>query len=202
MAQDDPKAGDPAQSAAAAASVENRGLLDVKLKAIDGQELDLSVYQGKVVVVVNTASKCGFTRQYKKLEQIHKKYHEQGLAVLGFPCDQFGQQEPGEEKEIAKFCKSRFGVTFDLFAKSHVNGDQRNELYKSLCDLDLQPKGKGDVSWNFEKFVIGRSGKAVGRFAARVSPTDEEFVTLLKQELAKAAPADAAVPAPVAEEEK
>lgn len=187
MAQDKPKADDPAESADVAA-VEKGRLLDVKLNAIDGRELDLSVYRGKVIVVVNTASQCGFTSQYKQLQKIHKKYHEQGLVVLGFPCNQFGEQEPGENEEIAKSCKEKYGVTFELFAKSNVNGDQRNKLYKSLCDQDVKPKGKGDVSWNFEKFIIGRDGHPVGRFASRVSPKDDEFVTLLKQELAKEAP--------------
>lgn len=187
LAQDEPKADDATQSAAAAA-VEKRSLLDVTLNAIDGRALDLSVYQGKVIVVVNTASECGFTSQYKQLQKIHKQYHEQGLVVLGFPCNQFGGQEPGENEEIAKSCKDKYGVTFELFAKSDVNGDQRNELYKSLCKHELKPKSKGDVSWNFEKFIIGRAGHPVGRFAARVSPTDDEFITLLKQELAKEAP--------------
>ncbi len=202
MAQDDAQPesqainqADAHSPAAEEAAVKTAGVLDLKMNAIDGQEVDLAVYKGKVVVVVNTASKCGFTRQYKQLEKIHKKHHEQGLVILGFPCNQFGGQEPGEEKEIVKFCEEKFGVTFDLFAKSDVNGEERNELYKSLCDLDLQPKGKGDVSWNFEKFVISRAGQPVGRFASRVSPTDDEFVSLLKQELAKEAPAAAATPA-------
>ncbi len=183
--------GSSAKSASATSPVSATGggdLLDVKMKAIDGSEVDLSVYKGKVIVVVNTASKCGFTRQYKQLEKIHQSHHEQGLVVLGFPCNQFGGQEPAGEKEIVKFCQTRFGVTFDLFAKSDVNGDDRNALYGALCKLDLQPKGKGDVSWNFEKFVIGRDGKAVGRFSSRVSPTDQEFVSLLETQLAKEAP--------------
>ena len=188
MAQDETMATD-SESSASPDAVAKKGLLDVTLTTIDGEEFDLSTYKGKVIVVVNTASKCGFTSQYKKLEKIYKEHHEQGLVVLGFPCNQFGEQEPAKNEDVAEFCKNRFDVTFDLFAKSDVNGDERNDLYKSLCGLDLQPKGKGDVSWNFEKFIIDRSGQPVGRFSSRVSPTDDEFVTVLKQELAKATPA-------------
>ena len=164
------------------------GPLDVTLKSISGQDVQLSKYKGKVVVVVNTASKCGFTRQYKQLEEIYQAHQKTGLAVLGFPCNQFGAQEPGSEKEISDFCKSRYGVSFDMFAKSDVNGKERNALYQVLCKVDLKPKGKGDVKWNFEKFVIGRDGKPVGRYSSRVSPTDEDFVSMLKQELAKEVP--------------
>ena len=160
-------------------------LLDVKMKSISGEEVDLAKYKGNVIVIVNTASKCGFTRQYKQLEKLYKSHHEQGLVVLGFPCNQFGDQEPGSSEEILDFCKKKFDVSFDLFEKSDVNGEERNPVYKSLCDLDLKPKGKGDVSWNFEKFVVGRDGVPVARFSSRVGPKDEEFVALLKTELAK-----------------
>lgn len=194
MAQDQPQP-ETSATTSTARSTEKDGLLDVKLHTIDGREVDLSIHNDKVIVVVNTASKCGFTSQYKQLEQLHQKYHEQGLAVLGFPCNQFGEQEPAANKDIATFCKNNYGVTFDLFAKSDVNGDQQNDLFKSLCDHDLKPKGKGEVSWNFEKFVIGRGGQPVGRFSSRVSPTDSEFITIIEQELAKEIPANVATPA-------
>ena len=164
------------------------GPLDVTVKSISGQDVHLSKYKGKVVIVVNTASKCGFTRQYKQLEEIYQAHQEAGLAVLGFPCNQFGAQEPGSEKEISDFCKSRYGVSFDMFAKSDVNGKDRNALYQVLCDVDLKPQGKGDIKWNFEKFVIGRDGKPAGRYSSRMLPTDEDFVSMLKQELAKEVP--------------
>ena len=194
MAQDQ-RPTDSSVAVSPAAPVEKGNLLDVKLTAIDGRKLDLSVHKGKVIVVVNTASECGFTSQYKQLEQIYQKHHAQGLVVLGFPCNQFGEQEPGENEEIAEFCKNKYGITFDLFAKSNVNGAQQNDLYKALCAHQLEPKGKGEVNWNFEKFIIGRGGRPVSRFASRVSPTDSEFTTILKQELAKEVPADVAVPA-------
>ena len=166
--------------------------MDIKMKSISGDEIDLAHYKGKVIVIVNTASHCGFTRQYSQLEKLHQDHHEQGLIVLGFPCNQFGGQEPGSSKEIIDFCKEKYDVSFELLEKSDVNGEDRNPVYKSLCDLDLKPKGKGDVSWNFEKFIVGRDGVPVARFSSRVCPKDEEFRDLLKTELAKEAATPAA----------
>lgn len=164
---------------------EAQALLSGTMKSLIGKEVDLADYRGKVVVVVNTASKCGFTKQYEHLEKLHQQFHEQGLAVLGFPCNEFGKQEPGTAEEIATFCKVNYGVTFDLFKKSNVNDDESNPLYAKLRAMELKPKGAGKVKWNFEKFVIGRDGVPVGRFASRVSPMDKEFLSLIEAELAK-----------------
>jgi glutathione peroxidase len=155
------------------------------LKSIHGEDVDLSKYDQSVVVVVNVASECGFTKQYAALEKLFQTHKDDGLVVLGMPCNQFGKQEPGSAQDIAKFCSLKFNVTFDLFEKTDVNGDNRNSLYAAMCSLDLQPKGAGDVKWNFEKFIIGRDGVPVARFASRVAPDDEAFLKVIKQELAK-----------------
>jgi glutathione peroxidase len=159
--------------------------LDFKAKSIKGKEVDLSQYKGKVLLVVNVASKCGLTPQYEPLEALHEKYADKGLAVLGFPCNQFGAQEPGTNAEVEEFCKSTYDVKFDLFSKIDVNGDNACDLYKYLTSLDAKPAGKGKISWNFEKFLIGRDGQVVARFAPRTSPTDPEVIKAIEAELAK-----------------
>jgi glutathione peroxidase len=159
--------------------------LAFKVKSLDGKEVDLAKYQGKVLLIVNVASKCGLTPQYKELEALHEKYATQGLAILAFPCNQFGQQEPGTPEEIQTFCKTNYAVEFDLFAKVDVNGDAASALYKHLTALDVKPKGKGAISWNFEKFLIGRNGEVVARFAPRTKPDDAEVVKAIEAELAK-----------------
>lgn len=151
------------------------------MKALDGETVDLSKYKGKVVLIVNTASECGLTPQYSELQAMYEKYKDQGLVVLGFPCNQFGKQEPGTAKEISEFCTENYGVTFDMFDKVEVNGDGACELYKQLTALDLQPKGKGKVSWNFEKFVIDRNGKPVARFEPKTAPDAEAFVATVEK---------------------
>ncbi|MHB0961015.1 MAG: glutathione peroxidase [Pirellulaceae bacterium] len=157
--------------------------LDFKMKALDGQEVDLSKYLGKVVLVVNVASKCGLTPQYEQLQALHKKYADKGLAVVGFPSNQFGAQEPGTADEIREFCRSNYGVSFDLFAKVDVNGETASPLYKYLTSRDAQPVGEGKISWNFEKFVINRQGEVVARFAPRTKPNDPEVIKVLEAEL-------------------
>lgn len=154
--------------------------LGFKMKSLDGEQVDLSKYKGKVVLVVNVASQCGLTPQYEQLQALHKKYADQGLAVLGFPCNQFGKQEPGSAKEIQEFCTSNYGVTFDMFEKIEVNGDSACDLYKHLTSLDTEPQGQGAISWNFEKFLIDRSGKVVARFSPRTSPDDAKLVSKLE----------------------
>ena len=154
-------------------------------KSLSGEDVDLSKYKDHVVLVVNVASKCGFTKQYAGLEKLYQAHKDNGLVVVGFPCNQFGKQEPGSSAEIAEFCSSKFNVTFDMFEKSDVNGDDRNPLYVKLCEMDLEPKGAGDVKWNFEKFVVGKDGMPVARFSSRVSPNDKELLALLKAELEK-----------------
>jgi glutathione peroxidase len=165
-------------------------VLDHKVKNIAGKEVDLKEYKGKVLLVVNVASACGLTPQYEQLEALNKKYRDQGLAVLGFPCNQFGKQEPGTEVQIAEFCSKEYGVTFDMFSKINVNANEKegitpDPLYKDLTSLDTKPVGKGKISWNFEKFLIGRNGEVVARFSPRTSPDDAEVVKAIEAELAK-----------------
>lgn len=137
--------------------------------AIDGQEIDLSAYDGQVVLVVNTASQCGFTPQYQGLQSLHEEYGEQGFAVLGFPCDQFGNQEPGEDTEIAGFCERNFGVTFPLFSKVEVNGDDAHPLYQWLRSEKGGVLGS-KIKWNFTKFLVGRDGVVIDRYAPTTEP--------------------------------
>ncbi len=160
-------------------------VLNHKVKSIKGEEVDLSKYQGKVVLVVNVASKCGATPQYKQLESLNDKYKDKGLAVLGFPCNQFGSQEPGTEEEIVKFCKSTYDVSFDMFAKVDVNGPDASPVYKTLTSKESDPKFAGDIKWNFEKFLIGRNGEIVARFPTRTSPDAPEVIKAIEGELAK-----------------
>lgn len=157
--------------------------LDFKMAAIDGEEVDLSQYLGKVVLVVNVASRCGMTPQYEGLQALYEKYSDRGLVVLGFPCNQFGGQEPGSEAEIKEFCSSKYNVSFPMFSKINVKGNEQADLFKYLSALDLAPKGAGEVGWNFEKFVIDRSGNPVARFGSRVKPSDPEFVKAITDAL-------------------
>ena len=159
--------------------------LNFKVKSITGKEVDLSKYQGKVVLVVNTASECGNTPQYKQLEELHEKYGKEGLSVLGFPCNQFGKQEPGTEAEIVKFCTDNYKVQFPLFSKIEVNGSGAAPLYQYLTALDTKPQGKGKISWNFEKFLVGKSGEVVARFAPNIEPDSPEILAVVESELAK-----------------
>jgi glutathione peroxidase len=159
--------------------------LDFKMKDIDGNEVDLEDYDGKVVLIVNTASKCGLTRQYSGLEKLYSKYKEKGLVVLGFPCNQFGGQEPGSEADIKKFCSTKYDVSFPMMSKVNVNGPDAAPIYKKLTGTELEPAGDGEISWNFEKFVIDREGQAVARFSPRTIPLDEDLVKVIETELAK-----------------
>ena len=136
---------------------------------IDGQTVSLSNYRGKVLLIVNVASKCGFTPQYSGLEKLWQDYRGRGLVVLGFPCDQFGSQEPGDEEEIKNFCSINFNVSFPMFAKIEVNGDQAHPLWKWLKQEKSGLLGIGAIKWNFSKFLVGRDGKAIKRYA----PTDK-----------------------------
>ncbi len=157
--------------------------LDFTLKSLDGKDVDLSSYQGKVVMIVNVASKCGLTPQYEQLQDLHEKYSGQGLAILGFPCNQFNGQEPGSAQEIRKFCSANYGVEFDMFSKIEVNGDGAADLYKYLKSVSAAPKGPGEISWNFEKFVLDRSGNVVARFQPRTRPDDPTVVSLIESKL-------------------
>ncbi|HEX4472751.1 MAG TPA: glutathione peroxidase [Nocardioides sp.] len=142
---------------------------DFHATSIDGEDVALSTYAGSVVLVVNVASQCGLTPQYAGLQELYDEYAEQGLVVLGFPCDQFGHQEPGTEDEISAFCESSFGVTFPMFAKIEVNGDDTHPLYQWLKAKEGGLIGK-DIRWNFAKFLIGRDGRVLKRFSPTKVP--------------------------------
>ncbi len=137
---------------------------------IDGKPVELSRYAGKAMLVVNTASKCGFTPQYKGLEKLYRKYQPRGLEILGFPCNQFGGQEPGTEEEIAQFCELNFGVTFPLFAKVDVNGKNAAPIYRFLKAEKPGLLGSESIKWNFTKFLVDRDGKVVARYAPNDTP--------------------------------
>lgn len=145
-------------------------LLDIPCVTIDGQQKVLADFDGKVLLIVNTASKCGFTPQYKGLEALWQRYRDQGLVVLGFPCDQFGHQEPGDEGEIATFCERNFGVSFPLFAKVMVNGSDTHPLFLQLKKRAPGLLGSKAIKWNFTKFLIADNGRSVERFSSRTSP--------------------------------
>ncbi|WP_339734722.1 glutathione peroxidase [uncultured Gimesia sp.] len=160
-------------------------VLKHKLKSLDGKEVDLSKYQDKVLLIVNTASKCGATPQYKDLQALHDKYKDQGLVVLGFPCNQFGAQEPGTALQISEFCTKNYGVTFDMFSKVDVNGAEASDLFKYLTSQKSKPLSAGPVNWNFEKFLINRDGKLAARFPTRQNPQSEEVTKAIETELKK-----------------
>ncbi len=155
--------------------------LNFTMNSIDGKPVDLSKYEGRVVLMVNVASQCGFTYQYEGLEDLHKKYAAKGLSILGFPANDFGAQEPGTNSEIAQFCKQNYGVDFDMFSKIVVKGAGQAPLYKYLTNL---PKFRGDVGWNFEKFLIGRNGEVIGRFKSEVEPFSKEMIGAIETALA------------------
>jgi glutathione peroxidase len=159
--------------------------LNFKMKSLTGKEVDLAKYQGKVLLIVNVASACGYTPQYAPMQALHEKYASQGLAVLGFPCNQFGKQEPGSEKQIEEFCETKYGVKFDMFAKVDVNGPNACGLYQHLTKANTKPEGPGKIGWNFEKFVVGRNGEVVARFAPGTEPDAPEVIKVLEAELAK-----------------
>ena len=157
-------------------------LYDVPLKDIDGKDTSLKEYQGKVLLVVNVASKCGFTPQYAALESVYKKYSATGLVVCGFPCNQFLSQEPGTDAEIKAFCTSKYDVTFPMFSKLEVNGKNRHPLYELLAGKDSP--FPGNIKWNFTKFLVGRDGKILARFDSRVKPDSEAVTKAIEAALA------------------
>ncbi len=161
----------------------NEVVLNYTVKSLSGQDVDLSKYKGKVVLFVNVASRCGNTPQYEGLQKLHEKYKDQGLAILGFPANNFGSQEPGSDGDIATFCKKNYGVTFDMFSKISVKGDDISPLYKQLTAGAGDAKLAGEVDWNFAKFLVGRDGKLVNRFKAKVKPDDAALVSAIEDEL-------------------
>lgn len=147
---------------------------DIPLQDIGGKSTSLKAYAGKPILIVNTASKCGYTPQYKDLQALYEKYKAKGLVVLGFPSNDFGQQEPGTDKEIVTFCEKNYGVTFPLYTKGPVSGGSKQPLFKYLTE-EANAELKGEVKWNFEKFLIDRKGNLVSRYSSKVSPSDKSL---------------------------
>jgi len=147
-------------------------IYEFEVQTITGDKVRLGSYENQVMLIVNTASKCGFTPQYEGLEELYEKYKDQGFVVLGFPCNQFGSQEPGSESDIAEFCQLNYGVSFPMFAKIDVNGDDADPLYKYLKKSQKGILGSEKIKWNFTKFLVDRDGKVIARFAPTVKPKD------------------------------
>lgn len=145
-------------------------IYDFKVKDIDGKEIDFSEFKGKTLLIVNVASKCGFTKQYTGLEGLHRKYKDQGFSVLGFPCNQFKAQEPGDEAEIKQFCSLTYDVSFPMFAKIEVNGENTDPLYKFLKNECKGILGSEAIKWNFTKFLVNKNGEVVDRYAPITEP--------------------------------
>jgi len=156
---------------------------DITVLDMNNKVVKLSDYNGKVLMIVNVASECGSTPQYKGLEEIYKEYNPQGFEILAFPCNDFGGQEPGTNEQIQNFCSSKFGVTFKLFDKIKVLGDDKSPLYERLINNSFTEKG--DVKWNFEKFIVSKEGKIVNRFRTKVEPTSDEVIAAIEKELKK-----------------
>jgi glutathione peroxidase len=157
--------------------------LDFKMTGLDGKEVDLSKYKGKVVLFVNVASKCGYTKQYTGLQALYEKYEKDGLVIIGVPANDFGSQEPGSDEEIAKFCSSKYNVTFPMLSKVSVKGKEITPLYKYLTSKEANDKTEGEVSWNFEKFLVNKKGEVVGRYKSKVAPDAEELTKAVKAAL-------------------
>jgi glutathione peroxidase len=158
-------------------------VLQFQMKDIDGKQVDLARYKGKVVLIVNVASECGYTPQYKPLQALYAKHGKDGLVILGFPCNDFGAQEPGDDAKVKAFACDNYKVTFDMFSKVKVLGDDACPLYKFLTGKTTNPKSAGPVRWNFEKFLIGRDGSVVARFASDVDPEGSAFVGAIERAL-------------------
>ena len=158
-------------------------LYETEIRSLDGTSGKLAEQQGKVTLMVNVASKCGLTPQYTGLEKIHERYADRGFAVLGFPCNQFGAQEPGTPDEIAEFCSTTYGVTFPMFEKIDVNGDDRHPIYSELEKVADAEGHDGDIRWNFEKFLVGRDGDVIARFSPMVDPEAPELIEAIEKAL-------------------
>lgn len=162
-----------------------KSIYDYKVRTIDHKEVSLSQYKGKVMLIVNVASQCGLTPQYKDLQALYEKYHDKGFEILGFPANNFGQQEPGSEEEIKAFCTKNYGVTFPMFEKVSVKGKDICELYQFLTKKELNGVMDAEVSWNFEKFIIDKNGKLVANFEPTTKPMSEKITQKIEELLAK-----------------
>jgi glutathione peroxidase len=159
------------------------GVHGFTLKSIEGTDIPLSSFDGKVILIVNVASQCGYTPQYKDLEALYRKYKDRGLVILGFPANNFGHQEPGTDAEIKSFCTTTYDVTFPLFSKISVKGDDQHPLYRYLTADSTNPAFSGDVKWNFTKFLVDRKGIVIGRFGSSVKPMSDELVGAIEAAL-------------------
>jgi len=160
-------------------------MYEFTMKNIDGSDVNLGAYKGKVAMIVNVASKCGLTPQYEGLEALYEKYKDKGFVILGFPANNFLGQEPGTEKEIKEFCTLKYNVTFPMFAKISVKGSDQHPLYTFLTNRQSNPGFDGDITWNFEKFLADKNGKIISRFSPKTVPDDPEIVKTIETELAK-----------------
>jgi glutathione peroxidase len=161
-----------------------KSVFDYTLNTIDGQPAPLSAYKGKVVMLVNVASRCGFTPQYTALEAIYEKYKDRGFVIIGIPANNFGAQEPGTNQEIKTFCQSKYSVTFPMMSKVSVKGDDKTPLYQYLTDKSANPKTGGDIQWNFTKFLVGPDGQIITRFEPAVTPDSPEVTGTIEKALA------------------
>ncbi|HUB79889.1 MAG TPA: glutathione peroxidase [Bryobacteraceae bacterium] len=158
-------------------------VLDFTLNSIDGKPAPLAQYKGNVVLIVNVASRCGFTPQYAGLEKVYEKYKDRGFVILGFPANNFGGQEPGTNQEIKTFCSSKYNVTFPMYAKISVKGADMHPLYQFLTDKQANPATGGDIQWNFTKFLVGKDGKVIARFESAVTPESAEVTNAIEKAL-------------------
>ena len=161
-----------------------KNVYEFTMKDIDVKDVKLDAYKGKVVMIVNVASKCGYTSQYEGMEAVYKKYKDQGLVVLGFPANNFMGQEPGTEEEIKEFCSTKYGVTFPMFSKISVTGTDQHPLYTYLTSKESNPEFGGDISWNCNKFLVDRTGKIVARFGSKDKPEGEAITAAVEKYLA------------------
>jgi len=169
--------------ACASLAVQSKSIYDFTMKSIDGQQVSLGSYSGKVVLLVNVASKCGFTPQYAGLEALYEKYKDRGLVIVGIPANNFAAQEPGTDEEIKKFCSNKYNVTFPMMSKVSVLGDDKTPLYQFLTDKSANPQIGGDIKWNFTKFLFDRNGKPVARFEPAVTPDSPQVTAAIESAL-------------------
>jgi glutathione peroxidase len=171
--------------ACASLSAEPKSIYDFTMRSIDGQQVSLKSYHGKVVLLVNVASRCGFTPQYAGLEAVYEKYKDRGLVIVGIPANNFAQQEPGTDEEIKKFCSSKYNVSFPMMSKVSVLGDDKTPLYVFLTAKDSDPQFSGDIKWNFTKFLFDRHGNPVARFEPNVTPDSPQVTAAIESALGK-----------------
>jgi glutathione peroxidase len=175
--------GDNKSAANESVKMAEKSVLEFTMKNIDGKDVKLDDYRGKVLLIVNVASKCGYTPQYEGLESVYRKYKDQGLVVMGFPANNFLGQEPGTNEEIKTFCSTRYNVTFPMFSKISVKGDDIHPFFRFLTSKETNPEFSGDISWNFNKFLVDRTGKVVDRFATGEKPESEKIALALEKAL-------------------